>query len=124
MTPSWFLELSPGVFLTSDPKGQVALSSPDLGRLTLRGIRPATLAAFERLSPPGECTNRLAHLIQNADGPEALARWHYSVQRLARCGMLHFSVRLPEERLGTLVPIAPGFTFCPAVPLPNKSYVL
>lgn len=124
MAPSWFLELSPGVRVTTESKGQVIVSSPDLGRLTLRAIGPGTVASFERLSAPGECMDRLAHWIRYSDGPEALARWHYSVQRLARCGMIHFTVRSREKPLGTLVPIAAWFTFSPAVALPNVSYVL
>ncbi len=124
MLPSWFLHFPPDVRLTAGADGQVFLSRPGLGRLALRDLGPGTVTALGRLSPPGESADRLARLVGEAAGPTALARWFYYVQHLARCGLLHFSIRSGDASLGTLVPIAPSFTFAPAVHHPDSRCVL
>ena len=80
-------------------------------RLALRQLTPAVRSALGRLAQPGEAEGLLTESIRMAEGHEALARWYYYLNHLARRGWLFISVRAGQERLATLMPISSSFVF-------------
>jgi oxazoline/thiazoline dehydrogenase len=118
MAASWVLSLPPGVEASDGEGGELIFSGPT-SRTVLRGLSPALGDALRRLRP-GDAESRLAESILTAEGPDALARWYYFLQHLARRGCLVASVHADRERLATLVPIAPSFVFNVTGPAPER----
>ncbi len=116
MAASRVLSLAEAVAVEDGDDGELVFSDP-YSRLVLRGLGPARQDALRRLAAPGAPEARLAESVFAAEGAEALARWYYSLQTLARRGFLRVSVVSDKERLATLVPVADSFTFTGAAPV-------
>ncbi len=116
MAASRVLSLAETVAVEDGGAGELIFSDP-YSRLALRGLGPALEDALRRLAAPGQADDRLAESVFSGEGAEALARWYYSLQTLARRGFLHVSVVSDRDRLATLVPIAASFAFTGATPL-------
>jgi SagB-type dehydrogenase family enzyme len=124
LTASLLLSWREGVSAEAD--GDESLRVQGRGcRVVLRRLAPAAATALCRLAPPGEPEDRLADFVQGAAGAAALARWYYSVQGLARRGLVCRAVQADGRRLATLLPTAAAFPFAPAIaPLPDRPHVL
>jgi SagB-type dehydrogenase family enzyme len=122
MAASWLLSLPEQVAVSSGPDGEVVLAGQSV-RLALRHLSPAVRAALGRLAHPGQSDDSLAESVLAAEGPLALARWSYSLQHLARRGLLLVSVCADKDRLATLVPLAPSFVL-PARIIPSGPCLL
>jgi SagB-type dehydrogenase family enzyme len=121
--PSWVLSLPEDVTVALDADGSLTLSGPRC-RVVLRQLTPGLREALCLLAAPGERASRLAGHVQTAEGPAALARWFYHLQRLAGRNLLRLSADAAGDRLVTLEPIAPGFVLPPADSVAARSYVL
>ena len=107
MDAAWVLSLPEDVTVAVGADGDLTLSGPRSG-VALRRLSPGLRAALHRLAAPGEKAERLAESVRNAEGPTALARWYYHLQRLASRKFLRLSACEGGERLATLEPIAPA----------------
>jgi SagB-type dehydrogenase family enzyme len=121
--PLWVLSLPEDVTVSAEAGGDPVLLGPH-SRVVLRRLRPGLRDALRRLAAPGDAAGRLAESVLAAEGPDALARWHYHLRHLARRRWLHLSADAGGERLATLVPTAPGFALTPTGPLPVRPCVL
>jgi oxazoline/thiazoline dehydrogenase len=121
--PSWVLSLPECVTVSAEAGAALLLLGPQ-SRLVLRRLSPGLRDALSRLTAPGDRASRLAESVLTADGPNALARWHYHLRQLAERGLLQLSVDAGEDRLATLEPIAPGFALTPTAPVSSQPYVL
>ncbi len=122
MDPAWVLSL-PEDATVAEADGGLVLSGPQT-RLAPRRLSPGLRDALRRLEAPGERAGRLAEQVRAADGPTALPRWYYHLQRLAGRRLLRLSAHAGGERLATLEPIASSFVLSPAGPLAERTYVL
>jgi SagB-type dehydrogenase family enzyme len=93
------------------------------GRMLLRRIAPALLAALRRLNPPGEDEEDLVERVKVA-GNDSAARWYYYVERLHRRGFLCRSAYEDETRLATLVGLSSSFVWKQAQVGAEHRYVL
>jgi oxazoline/thiazoline dehydrogenase len=121
--PACVLSLPEDATVAAGVDGELTLSG-STARVTLRRLTPALWDALHRLSAPGERAGRFAEVLRANEGPVALARWYYHLQRLADQGLLRFSTYDADECLATLEPIAPGFVLPAAAGLVARSYVL
>jgi SagB-type dehydrogenase family enzyme len=76
------------------------------------------------LLPPGITEEEVVDSVLRAGGAEALARFHHHLHRLTQRGLLLRSAHAGGERLATLVPISPGFTFSPTGVQAEMPYLL
>jgi SagB-type dehydrogenase family enzyme len=84
------------------------------GVIRLRRLAPALLTALDQLVPCGAEEDRLAEQILEIAGTGALAQWYYTLQKLARRGLLCRTVQMDGRRLVTLLPISPAFVLTPS----------
>jgi SagB-type dehydrogenase family enzyme len=111
-----------GVAAAADGEGSLVVQGP-AGRVSLRRVAPALVAALRRLDPPGEDEERLAESVRGS-GNGSLARWHYYLERLSRRGLLCQSARADGTRLATLVAVSAAFAARPVTAVPGRRYVL
>ena len=122
MASSWVLSLAEGAAVTEGDDGDRLISGP-FAPAVLRRLGPAAQDALDRLVH-GDAEGRLAEAVLTGDGPEALARWYFALQQLARRSLLRAAVHADRDRLATLVPIAPSFVFHVNSPPPEQPYRL
>jgi SagB-type dehydrogenase family enzyme len=120
---SWTFSLREGSSVAEGEAGEVVIAGPS-SRVLLRGLGPATLAALHNLTFPGMPEAKLAESVHTGDGAEALARWYYALQHLARRGQLLVSAHAGKDRLATLVPMTPAFTFTGGTIVPERPCIL
>jgi len=121
--PAWVLSFPEDVTVAAEADGDLTLFGPQ-SRIVLRRLSAALRNALRCLSAPGESAGRLAEQLRTVEGPDALARWYYHLQRLAGQHWLRLSAQDGGEPLATLEPIAPAFVLPPAGALAGRSYVL
>lgn len=122
MSASLLLSWSEGVSTEIDPCGAVRVQGPH-SCVVLRQLPAALGTALTRLTPPGLEEDRLAEAIRDTDGA-TLAGWYYTLQQLARRGLLCRAVHADGQRLAALVPISSAFVFPASPQRSDGSYVL
>jgi SagB-type dehydrogenase family enzyme len=123
MTASLLLSWRDGVSAEYDGAGSFCIQGPT-ARVIARQLPPALLTALRELSPPGREEHQLADVILQSDGMDALAVWYYWLQKFARRGLVCRSVQTGGQRLATLLPTAPSYTFASAGIDPDRAYLL
>jgi SagB-type dehydrogenase family enzyme len=117
LTPSLLLSWREGISTAADAAGALRVQGP-CGVVVLRRLAPFLAAALDRLAPPGCAEDRLTEAILETGGTDALARWYYLLQGLARRGFLCRALHADGRRLATLVPISTAFVL--AAPAPRS----
>lgn len=112
MTASLLLSWREGVEI--DAEGGARRVRGPRGVIRLRRLAPALVTAFDQLVPCGTEEDRLAEQILETAGAGALAQWYYTLQKLARRGLLCWTVQMDGRRLATLLPISPAFVLTPS----------
>ena len=112
-----------GVSSEVDADGALHVQGPR-GGVILRRLAPALLTALDALAPPGAEENRLSERILETGDAGLLAAWYYTLQGLARRGLLCRTLYADGRRLATLLPISPSFSFASLRPLADKPCLL
>jgi SagB-type dehydrogenase family enzyme len=92
--------------------------------IVLRQLPPALLTALDRLAPCGAEEELLAEQVLETAGAGALPQWYYTLQRLARHGLICRAIEIDGRRLATLQPASPAFVLTPHSPCTEGSYLL
>lgn len=122
MTASLLLTWREGVALEADGGGW-QVRGPR-GVVSLRPLAPVLIAALDRLSPCGAEEECLAEQILESGGAGLLAQWYYTLQRLARRGLLCRAVQMDGRRLAALVPASSAFVLAPLSPPADGPHLL
>jgi oxazoline/thiazoline dehydrogenase len=112
VTASLLLSWREGVEIDADG-GERRVRGPR-GVLILRQLAPALVTALDQFVPCGAEEDRLAEQIFETAGADALAQWYYTLQKLARRGLLCRVVQTDGRRLATLLPTSPTFVLTPS----------
>ncbi len=123
MIDSFFLSLREDVSFTPQGADQAVLQGGPLTASFSR-LPSGTLTALQRLGSTGEYEDRLAEMVLENDGTEALARFYYYLRHLSQWSLLRRSVRLNGERLATLAPISSYFDYAARSIVPESRYLL
>ena len=123
MSTSLVLSLRDGVSLAPGATDELVVHSP-YARFKFKHISPGLRAAIERLGDAGAREDRLTDDLQEAEGPEGLARFYYYLDRLSKQGLVVRSAQQDGQRLATLTPISGSFAFDATQIAPDRSYIL
>ena len=114
-------------------KEGVSLSQPTESRVILRASfvdvpleqpSPGVLAALQILSSASATEEQLADLARQYDGDLGPPRILYYLQRLARLGLICYTVNWNGIKLATLVPLSPVYQLTMINPDENEAYLL
>jgi SagB-type dehydrogenase family enzyme len=122
LTASLLLSWREGVAI--DAAGDERRVRGPSGVIILRQLAPALITAIDQLLPWGAEEDRLAQQILESTGTGALAQWYYTLQKLARRGLLCRVVQADGRRLVTQVPTSPTFALTPLLPYVGRSCLL
>ena len=122
MTASLLLSWREGVAIDAD--GDERRVRGPGGLIILRQLAPALLTAIDQLGTSGVEEDCLAQQILASAGAGVLAQWYYTLQKLARRGLLCRVVQADGRRLATLVPTSPNFVLIPPLVYLDRSYLL
>jgi SagB-type dehydrogenase family enzyme len=120
---SLLLSWSEGVSTEIETDGALRVQG-SRGRVTLRQLSPAILTALDRLKPPGAEEDRLTQSLLETDGAAALAAWYYTLQGLARRGLVCRAVQADGQRLALLLPASSTFHFTPSLSRGDGPFLL
>ena len=117
------LSFKEGIVLLEPPDGRILLQSP-LAQIALKKSTPGLLAAMRILMSSGATEAQLIDLVMQHDGRGGLAELLYHLQRFLQRGMICHTVVWNDNKLATLVPVAPTYGGTPPEPVANTRYVL
>jgi oxazoline/thiazoline dehydrogenase len=112
LTASLLLSWREGVTIDADG-GERRVQGPR-GVFLLPRLAPELMVALDQLAPGGAEEDRLAERILETAGAGTLAQWYYTLQNLARRGLLCRTVQMGGRRLATLLPTSPAFVLTPS----------
>ncbi len=122
MTASLLLSWREGVSI--DAAGdERRVRGPNDG-IILRQLAQPLITAIDHVAPCGAEEERLSQQILESAGAGVLAQWYYTLQKLARRGLLCRMVQTDGQRLATLLPTSPNFVLTPLLPYVDRSYLL
>lgn len=107
-------ERSPGRFEVNTPGSQILVD--DIG--------PGMAAALRKMASDGASEGDLAGLVVEADGPDALPRFYFSLLEFSEQRLLCHRVCSNGTALATSVPISPSYRFDPVRAPTERRYVL
>jgi oxazoline/thiazoline dehydrogenase len=122
LTASLLLSWRKGVAIDADG-GERRVRGPS-GGIILRQLAQPLITAIDQLAPCGAEEERLSQQILESAGAGVLAQWYYTLEKLARRGLLCRMVQMDEQRLATLLPTSPNFVLTPLLPYVDHSYLL
>src|SRR5437773_11025869 len=116
------LSLNRDCSLAERSLGATTVTGP-LGLATLRELSGGMRAALRRLAVGGASEEALLELVREADGQRQVLPFVICLERLARAGLLAYTLRADDGPLLSLLPITPGLRVAPA-PIDASAYVL
>ena len=122
MTASLLLSWREGVSIDA-ARHERRVRGPN-GGIILRQLAQPLITAIDQLAPCGAEEERLSQQILESAGAGVLAQWYYTLQKLARRGLLCRVVQMDGRRLATLLPTSPNFVLTPLLSYVDRSCLL
>ncbi len=128
MQSSLVLSVSEGVTLNQQSTDQVLVEAPVFESLsttlTLKQLSPTLLSALRQLFSAGATEDQLAGMVMESDGFTGMYKLKFYLGKLAQHALLCHTLRVDEQAIAKIVPLAPGYQFQSGMVNPETKYAL